>query len=59
MLAEQTKWILDEGLQIPALAAFNADEVYEHLQKDPENEGIRTFLKGWLGGAWTQRVLGF
>jgi hypothetical protein len=59
VFAEETlRWWV-QGRVIELFQGFHGADLLEHFRTSPENERVRTYLKGWLGPEWTSRVFGF
>lgn len=58
MLAEQTTDYYNYG---KGRHVFDCDgsDFLDHFKTSPDNAANRAALKAWIGGAWTERVLGF
>lgn len=59
MLAERTRWLVDNLPKTPGLTATRTLQLYEHLRTNADSQAIRDSLQKIYGPIWTQRVLGF
>jgi hypothetical protein len=59
MLAEKSRWIYDNLVDLNQLQKAHTKEIFDHLQSSPDSEAVRNALKKIYGPTWTARVLGF